>query len=126
MAFKNTAVSKMIREDLEKTQGGYEIVQASLLERMGVKKVSLSELHVNPNDEFSDPEIGPNDSIVNNYSSIARRDASLGLPVYEEPIVVCKIRSGGFMMLNGHHRWAGAILAHIAKVRIQITNPKNI
>ena len=64
MAFKNTAVSKMIREDLEKTQGGYEIVQASLFERMGVKKVPPSELHVNPNDEFSDPEIGPNDSIV--------------------------------------------------------------
>ena len=44
-------------------------------------------------------------------------------PVYEEPIEVVKLRDGSYMMLNGHHRWAGAIMAGMKSVRIHIENP---
>ena len=87
-----------------------------------IKKISPDKLHANPDDEFTDPNIGPNDSIVSNYSSIARKNYYLKLPVYDEPIIVSKLKGGDYLILNGHHRWAGAIEAHIPKVRVQITD----
>ena len=115
-------IKKLIREDLEKMEGKRDVVKAGVLDRMLIKKVPPKQLHVNPADEFSFPDIGPNDSIVTNYSQIARRSDSLGEPVFEDPIIVNKLREGGYLILNGHHRWAGAIQAHMKTVRIQITN----
>ena len=121
----NSAIMVMIREDLAKTEGHREGVKVNALERLMVKKVSPSELHVNPDDEFTHPEVGPNEAIVENYSQIARRDTEMSNLVYKEPIIVYKLRVGGYMMLNGHHRWAGAIRACVPKVRIQITNTEH-
>ena len=80
-------------------------------------------LHANPDDEFSMGTIGPNDSIISNYCQIARREYSLSEAVYDEPIIVNKLERDGYLILNGHHRWAGAIMAHVPKVRIAIVNP---
>lgn len=115
-------IKKLIREDLEEMDGKRDVVKAGVLDRMLIKKVPPRQLHVNPVDEFSFPDIGPNESIVTNYSQIARRNDSLGEPVFEEPIVVNKLRGGGYLILNGHHRWAGAVQAYVKTVRIQITN----
>ncbi|MBP3900587.1 MAG: ParB N-terminal domain-containing protein [Blautia sp.] len=123
MAYSPTALASFIQEDLDKMEGKLEPVKVNPLMRFGVKKVSPFELHVNPDDEFSMPGIGPNGSIVDNYCKIARSEDALGRPVYEEPIIVVKLRSEGYMMLNGHHRWAGAIRAGVTKVRIIIENP---
>lgn len=123
MSYAPTALASYIEEDLNKMKGKLEPVKVNPLMRLGTKKVSPYELHVNPDDEFSMPNIGPNGSIVDNYCRIARRDDAIGRPVYEEPILVLKLRSEGYMMLNGHHRWAGAIRAGIPKVRISIENP---
>ena len=38
-----------------------------------VRSVSCSKLHPNPNDEFCDPEIGPNYSIISCYEGDYRR-----------------------------------------------------
>ena len=123
MAYSPTALVNYIQEDLDKMEGKREPVKVNPLMRLGVKKVSPFELHVNPEDEFSMAHIGPNNSIVSNYCSIARTEDAFHRPVYEEPIIVVKLRSEGYMMLNGHHRWAGAIRAGVAKVRITIENP---
>ena len=112
-----------IQEDLKRMEGHRETVKAGLLEKAGIKKVSPSKLHVNPDDEFSSPDIGPNESIVENYSSLARRQYALGNPVFEEPLQVNKLRQGDYLILNGHHRWAGAIRACVPTIRIRILDP---
>ena len=117
-------IKKMIREDLEEMDGKRDVVKAGVLDRMLIKKVPPKQLHVNPADEFSFPDIGPNDSIVTNYSQIARRSDSLGEPVFEDPIIVNKLREGGYLILNGHHRWAAALKTGLSELRIEITNPK--
>ena len=122
MSYSQSDIKERIRADLELMEGHRETVKANLLERRLVKTVPTTQLHVNPDDEFSFPEIGPNDAIIANYSQIALRGEAFDEPVFEEPIIVYKLREGGYMILNGHHRWAGAIRAHIAKVRISITN----
>lgn len=115
-------ISEVIQEDLRQMNGRRDVVKASVLERMRIKKVSPMLLHVNPEDEFTHANVGPNDSIVANYSRLARRSQSMGDPVFEEPILVNRLREGGYLILNGHHRWAGAVQAHVKKVRIQVTN----
>ena len=123
MVYENIPIKERIRRDLEETEGHRELVKAGFLEKRMAKNVSPLELHVNPDDEFSMPQIGPNDSIISNYSSIARRNASTGMPVYPEAIVACKMREGGYMMMNGHHRWAGAIVACMKTVRVTLIDP---
>ena len=123
MAYGLTDMSRRIAEDLKMMEGHRATVKAYLFEKIGTRKVSPDKLHVNPDDEFSDPNIGPNNAIIENYSQIARRNSAEGLLVYEEPIIVNKLREGGYLILNGHHRWAGAIRARVKEVRISITDP---
>ena len=123
MPYERSVVYKWIREDLELTEGKRELVKAGFLEKMRVKKVPTGQLHVNPDDEFSMPNIGPNEAIVENYSNIARRNDAVGEPVFEEPVLVCKMLMGGYMLQNGHHRWAGAMKARVPTVRIRIMDP---
>ena len=107
----NTSFSSLVRDDLAKTEGNRELVKASLPEKLMKKKARPEHLHVNPEDEFAFPEIGPNDAIIENYCRIARWKDATVMEVYPEQIQVCKMRAGGYMILNGHHRWAGAIRA---------------
>ena len=123
MAFEKSVMHTRIREDLEKMQDKRETVKPNIFEKLFIKKALTSELHVNPEDEFTYANVGPNDAIMENYRQIARRNSSLGLPVFEEPVQVNKLRQGGYLILNGHHRWAGAVKARIPKVRISIVNP---
>lgn len=123
MAYGQTNLQAMIQEDLEKMKGRLNPVKAGFLEKRGIKKVSPTQLHVNPADEFSFPSIGPNLAIVENYSSLARRQYSMGDLVFEEPLQVNKLSQGGYLILNGHHRWAGAIRACVPTIRIKIIDP---
>ncbi len=123
MAYGQTDLVAMIQADLKKMEGHRETVKAGFMEKRFPKKVKPSELHVNPDDEFTFPNIGPNPSIVENYSALARRQFSLGDKVFEEPLQVNKLREGGYLILNGHHRWAGAVRACVPTIRIQILDP---
>lgn len=118
-----TQLEQMIQEDLKKMEGHRDPVKAGFLEKMGPKKVKPTELHVNPDDEFTFPNIGPNSAIVENYSAIARREYGLNGKVFEEPVQVNKLREGGYLILNGHHRWAGAMRARIPSIRIRVVDP---
>ena len=123
MAFEKSVMHTKIREDLEAMEGKRDPVKANVFEKMLVKKASPSDLHVNPADEFTHADVGPNDAIMENYCQIARRNEALGMPVFEEPIQVNKLKAGGYLILNGHHRWAGAVKACVPKIRIQIIDP---
>ena len=123
MAGNSRNLQQRIKDDIESYHGHPDTVKPGFLEKAGIKKVPPSRLHANPDDEFSDPRIGPNDSIISNYSQIARRNYSTGDAVYQEPIMVNKLRQGDYLILNGHHRWAGALLACVPTVRIRILDP---
>ncbi|MCR5301964.1 MAG: ParB/Srx family N-terminal domain-containing protein [Lachnospiraceae bacterium] len=40
----------------------------------------------------------------------------------DEPVIVQKIRPHGYMLLNGHHRWAAALRIGIKKIPVSIVN----
>ena len=111
-----------ILEDVRQYAGTRRFVKAGLVERMAVKKVSPVVLHPNPDDEFSMADIGPNMSIVSRYTEMIQYNIDYELPVFEEPIVVEKMLPDGYMILNGHHRWAAALQSGTGKVRIQVIN----
>ena len=118
-----TNLEKMIQEDLHNMEGRRETVKAGFMEKRFVKKVKPSELHVNPADEFTFPNIGPNPAIVENYCTLARRQFNMNMHVFDEPLEVNKLRQGGYLILNGHHRWAGAIRACVPTIRIHVLDP---
>ena len=59
--------SEHLQEELKKYGGIMVPVKAGLAERLLLKKMPVTWLHPNPEDEFSWPEIGPNPGIINKY-----------------------------------------------------------
>ncbi len=98
-------------------------VKASTLERHLVTKAPCTSLHPNPEDEFCFPEIGPNYGIISDYMQQIRHNkkAREAYP-FEEPLIVEKLRPNGYMLINGHHRWAAALQQGVKTVPIRIIN----
>ena len=82
MAFENSAVHDMILEYLARLPQDHTPVKAGILERSVMRAIAPKKLFPNPDDEFTDPKIGPNDSIIMNYSQIARWNRARDLDVY--------------------------------------------
>lgn len=112
-----------VQDDLEAYEGKREVVRASLFERLTVRRISTDEMHVNPDDEFTHPEVGPCDRIINEYAQELKRLWTDGCDVFPEPVVVYKIKPEGYLLLNGHHRWAAAVKSGFGKIRAVIMNP---
>lgn len=112
----------MVLDDLRDNIGLQQPVRASLLERLIVKNVSVKKLHPSPDDEFSNPKIGPNYSIIQDYAQKIMRNKMLGDRIFKEPIIVEKLVPSGYRVLNGHHRWMAALKTDIKKVPVQIVN----
>lgn len=118
---------EFVLDDLKKYAGLTRPLKAGMLERMLVKKAWLNQLHPNPKDEFSIPEIGPNDEIVQNYvrqfnpvqSPYAHRAPEI--PDIE-PLIVEKMKPRGYMILNGHHRWLAACRVRMKTIPVRIVN----
>ena len=119
----NTKLEEYIAEEIRKYQGVMVPVKAGFLERRLTKKAKCSQLHPNPSDEFCFPDIGPNNQIISKYVQMITRYKSLQPNGTEEPIIVEKVSPDGYMILNGHHRWAGAIRACVPNIRIKVTDP---
>ena len=116
---------KRVFDEIAEQGERQKIVRASILEKITVKKVPPTMLHPNPDDEFSQIKIGPNESIMENYCREARRCMQYNLPIFEEPVIVQKLSDKrGYLILNGHHRWGGAIKAGAPSIRITIVNPR--
>ena len=123
MVNKNSELMKFVTADIEKYDGIRMPVKAGVLEKALVRSVSIEKLHPNPRDEFSMPEIGPNYSIITKYEQEIRRSRELTKQVFKEPLMVEKMRPDGYMILNGHHRWAAARNSGIKRVPVSIINP---
>lgn len=108
--------------DVEKYNGVRKVVKASLFERCAVRHCAPEKLHPNPDDEFSQPDIGPNMGIVVDYTKQIDYNLALSLPIFKEPLIVQKMEPDGYLLLNGHHRWFAAARMKIKKIHIQIVN----
>ncbi|MCR5810490.1 MAG: ParB/Srx family N-terminal domain-containing protein [Lachnospiraceae bacterium] len=115
--------STRIQKDLEKYSGKRQIVRASILDIMTVRHLSPDQMHVNPDDDFVNPKVGPNEEIIEKYIEEARRDMEMEAMSFDEPIMVTKMEDGEYMIVNGHHRWAAAIKVGLTQVRVVVVNP---
>ena len=46
------------------------------------------------------------------------------MDIFDEPVIVHKMQPDGYLILNGHHRWAAALKTGLDKIRAEIINPK--
>lgn len=118
----NSSFMQYVIDDVNKFEGSRRFIKAGVLERIFVRKISPRKLHPNPEDEFSMPEIGPNSSIISDYERTVRISLNQNLPIYEEPIYIEKMLPDGYMILNGHHRWAAALNFGVKKINVQVIN----
>ncbi|MBQ3705062.1 MAG: ParB N-terminal domain-containing protein [Clostridia bacterium] len=126
-----TQTMEFIMKEVGRVKGVSLPVHASMLERAVRRHLPLRKLHPNPYDEFCNPEIGPNEGIVQRYAAAFRRmkenDAVSSVPLepenrYMDPIYVQKITPEGYMILNGHHRWLAAVQSGMNRMPVRIVN----
>ena len=123
MAVAQNKFDEYIAEEVRKIKGVATPVRSSLLRRIFVRRLPPARLHPNPEDEFCNPEIGPNREIISHYGQMiraAREDRQRDC--FKEPITVERILPDGYMILNGHHRWAAAVRNQVARVPVKIVN----
>ena len=109
--------------EAEKGRGVYVPVRAGFFRRLFVRSAPVERLHPNPDDEFCSPEVGPGESILADYERKIR-DAEAHAQKYrfDQPLMVQQVRPDGYMILNGHHRWAAAGRTGMKRVPICIVN----
>jgi len=123
-----TEFQTFLAEEVNKVQGTYYPVRAGTLRRWLIKKAPIRKLHPNPGDEFCFPDIGPNYEIISQYEKDYARiinnevDPLLMKGGVTEPIMVEKTHPDGYMILNGHHRWAAARRVGVKKLNIKIVD----
>ena len=128
-----------LEEQLSRYKGVYVPVKTRFPIRVFIRRAATKALHPNPDDEFCDPKIGPNYGIISRYMEEIR-DAQFhhDEPHFEEKLIVEKMRPDGYILVNGHHRWAAAYrtglpslpvkvvnLTHASDIRMMIENAKH-
>ncbi|MCR5580487.1 MAG: ParB/RepB/Spo0J family partition protein [Pseudobutyrivibrio sp.] len=114
---------KFIADEIAKYKDNYFPIKATLLERALVRKVNYKKLHPNPDDEFCMPSVGPSYRIINEYVQLMteeKYDRTHSLD--GKSITVEKMYPDGYMILNGHHRWAAYMRLGVKRVPINIVN----
>lgn len=115
MLVTNNLYKKYVIEDLKNHKGLLHPVKAPFYERIKAKKVDPKKLHPNPEDEFSMENIGPNWEIVSNYESSIRERILEDKDAFAEPLIGVKLEQGGYMLINGHHRWMAVLNVEVRK-----------
>ena len=115
--------TKWIMEEAGRYKGRREVVRAGIMEILTTRYLSPDQMHPNPEDEFCDPDVGPNERILEDYIEIAQHNLRDGADSFDEPIMVAKMQAGEYMIINGHHRWAATVKTQLNRVRVVITNP---
>ena len=117
-----------LEDEINKVKGIYYPVKAGFFRRVFIKDAPCDRIHPNPGDEFCSPEVGPNYEIISGYERDFRATGGKQADLHfmkskaEEPLMVEKTRPEGYMILNGHHRWAAAHRAGLKKVGIKIVD----
>ncbi|MBQ9323498.1 MAG: ParB N-terminal domain-containing protein, partial [Clostridia bacterium] len=68
------------------------------------------------------PKVGPNYQIISEYMYSFRLERQSSKQYCEEPLIVEKIRPDGYMILNGHHRWAAALQLGFRRIPIEVVD----
>lgn len=118
----NNEYKTLVLEDMATFDGLAKPVRTSVFKRLITRKMKISKLHPNPTDEFSMVKIGPNYGIIGEYTQKMSKASGYSMPVLNDPIIVEKMSTGDYMILNGHHRWMAAHRLGIKKVPVQIVN----
>lgn len=123
MAENNIGFQDYLKQEIDNTKGISVPVRAGFLRRILIRRTACKNLHPNPEDEFCSPTIGPNAQIISKYCKEFRRFGTKPSIEYTcEPLTVEKIRPSGYMILNGHHRWAAGIMTRQRSLPIQIVD----
>ena len=117
-----TEFEQKIYDDVQQQKGTSFTVKASLLERLIVKKTACTNLHPNADDEFTFETVGPSMRIIGEYEQKFRNALKHNQDPLDDPLIVEKLHPKGYLLLNGHHRWAAAMRCQIKKVPIKIVN----
>lgn len=113
---------KLVLDDIKRLIGISRPVRSSILHRLLIRKLPITALHPNPNDEFCDPQIGPNEGIIADYMKAYRVNQLHGDPPISEKLTVERMSTGGYMLLNGHHRWMAAAKMGLEQVPVSVVN----
>ncbi len=127
MAEGKSQFEVFLAEQIEKYRGVAFPVYTPWLWRKLVRKVNPKILHPNPEDEFCDPRIGPNYGIISKYEreyEAAKRDHTRD--ILTETLTVERMKPDGYLLLNGHHRWAAALRQNVRRVPIEIVNVTHV
>ena len=127
MAMTNGEFEEFIRQEVEKYNGVMVPIRARFLESFFPHNVRTEKLHPNPDDEFCDPNVGPSYRIIGEYERVFRRYNTMhptepGVDINQEPLMVEKVRPDGYMLLNGHHRWAAGMRCGFKKMKVEVVN----
>ncbi len=114
--------NETIAEEVKQVKGVYVPVKSSLLRCLLVRHTNCSNLHPNPDDEFAKSDIGPNYQIVSKYEKQFRDDLKRTGVYLDDPLIVERIYPSGYLILNGHHRWAAALRMGYKRIPIRIVN----
>ena len=123
--YTQSQFDQFLAEEVNKYKGIYAPERAGALRRLLIRKTAPQNLHPNPGDEFTMPDIGPSYEIISRYEKhyLELLGQSYKPPFdRDDPLMVEKIRPDGYMLLNGHHRWAAALRAGLKCVPIKIVN----
>ena len=123
MTDSKTQFNEFLAKEINQYKGITVPVKANLLQRIFVRKIRWQKLHPNPSDEFCDPQIGPNYGIISQYEETIRnlmRHAQHNF--FDEALIVERMHPDGYMILNGHHRWAAAIKMGVPRIPARIVN----
>ncbi len=121
MSSARTSFQAFLQQEIQKYRGVAVPLPTPFLKRLFTRTLPPEKLHPNPEDEFCDPEIGPNDQIIGNYIQTVTQSCG-DVRIFEEKVLVERMQPDGYMILNGHHRWAAALWLHKPKIRVRIVN----
>lgn len=124
MAGNTTQFEADVQAAVQKIKGVYFPVRTGLVARILTKKLPCSSLYPNPADEFSMPEIGPNDGIISSYEKQFLANIRSGCNYFDsnEPVIVERLYPDGYMIINGHHRWAAAVKIGQKEIPVEVVN----
>ena len=58
---------KRIQDDVAKYSKGREMVRANFIDILTVRHLPPDQMHANPDDDFVNPKVGPNEQIIEKY-----------------------------------------------------------
>ncbi len=122
MAMNNTEFAAFLKEQLESQKDIYVPVNSSFWEKLLHASAKTIDLHPNPEDEFCFPSVGPSYRIIGEYEAKYLEALQCGGKPSIEPLTVLKAHPNGYVLVNGHHRWAAALKVGIKRVPIKIIN----